>query len=373
MKKVISTILVLFGFGMLTVGYLVFQRYQQNPEQIFPYPYQFKASATPLKLDAPILIVGDRMGAYFAKFSSELSANISVNLSKPIKIQSIASQGRGIHRTLHELKSLVQWPQIVLYQGASEEFMEQKFDPKITSIIKKNFALYKDDRIETSIILFPWLSRFIYWPHQRIVLDESPQLLSEINEEAYFKLLDTELLLFEQQLIQLVNLSRDRGSLLILTTTPVNLDVPPKKSCSFTSTTELEIELDELDKLLSNNNPKAAYSISKKLIQKYSGNANLFFKHGLISSRIGLKDEAKNSFIQASAFDCSPWRSNGVYNSIIRKVAREHQVMLFDFANLVENDWNQGPTFFDDIYPQNLFYEKAMKQLGLVLKQMLKL
>ena len=123
MKKVISTILVLFGFGMLTVGYLVFQRYQQNPEQIFPYPYKFKAPATPLKLDAPILIVGDRMGAYFAKFSSELSANISVNLSKPIKIQSIASQGRGIHRTLHELKSLVQWPQIVLYQGASEEFM----------------------------------------------------------------------------------------------------------------------------------------------------------------------------------------------------------------------------------------------------------
>jgi hypothetical protein len=373
MKKVISTILVIIGFGMLTAGYFVFNRFNQNPEQIFPYPYRFESPAPALKLDAPILIVGDRMGAYLAKFSSELSANISINLSKPIKIQSIASQGRALHRSLHELKSLIQWPQILIYQGASEEFLEQKFDPKFSSIIKTNFDLYKDDRIETLIILYPWLSRFIYWPHPRIILRESPQLLTEVDEENYFKLLDTELLLFEQQLIQLVNLSRDRGSLLILTTTPINLEIAPKKSCSFTTPPELQQELSEVERLISANNPKAAYSLSNKLLKQFSGNADLYFKHGLISSRLGLIDEAKNSLIQATAFDCRPWRSSSVYNSIIHRVARNHQVMLFDFAKLVENDWNQGPTFFDDIYPQNLYYEKATKQLGLLLRQMLKL
>jgi hypothetical protein len=373
MKKVISTLLILLGLGMLTAGYFVYDRFGQNPEQIFPYPYQFQSASPALKLDAPILITGDRMGAYFAKYSSELSANISINLSKPIKIQSIASQGRALHRSLHELKSLIQWPQILIYQGASEELMEQKFDPQVSSIIKKNFELYKDDRIETLIMLFPWLSRLVYWPHPRIKLSDSPQLLSEVNEEEYFKLLDTELLLFEQQLIQLVNLSRNRGSMLILTTTPLNLDVAPRKSCTFTSPLELQIQLKELDDLMTANNPKGAYSLSQKLIKQYSGNADLLFKHGLISKRLGLIDEAKNSLIQATAFDCDPWRSNLVYNSIIRRVARNHQVTLFDFAKLVENQWNQGPTFFDDIYPQNLFYEKAMKQLGLLLRQILKL
>lgn len=373
MKKILQIFFTLLSLVVLTAGYLVFDRYRKNPQQIFPYPYEFKTQSPGIKLDAPILITGDRMGAYFAKFNADLASAISVNLAKPIKIQSLAKSGHGLHRTLHELTGLIQWPQILIYQGASEEFSEIKFHPQDTKIIKKNFDLYKDDRVETAVMLYPWLSRIIYWPHNRVSLDETPNLLVEVPEESYVARLETELLLFEQQLIQLVNLSKDRNTLLILTTTPLNFDIEPKKVCDFTTTIELEKELESLKELMSANNPKAAYAISSRLITQFSGNAQLFFMHGQIAKRLGKTDEAKNALLQSTAFDCRPWRASAVYNSIIRRVARNHQVILFDFAKLLENEYHQNITFFDEIYPQNLYYEQGMKQLGLVIKKILKL
>jgi hypothetical protein len=373
MKKVLSLLFMVVTAGLLTAGILVFKRFNANPEQIFPYPYEFASQAPLIKLDSPILITGDRMGAYFSKFSTELATTISVNLAKPIKIQSLAKNGHALHRTLHELRSLVQWPQIVIYQGASEEFQELKFVPENAAVIKKNFALYKDDRIETALILYPWLSRLIYEPHSRIKLEVAPTLLFEITEESYLARLETELLLFEQQLVQLVNLSKDRNTLLILTTTPLNLDIAPKKVCGFSSTIDIEKDLADINEQLTANNPKAAYASSSRLLAVNQGNAQLFFTHGQIANRLGLADEAKKSMLQATAYDCEPWRATEVYNSIIRRVARNHQVLLFDFSKLLENEWNKNITFFDELYPQNLYYDKGMKQLGMVIKQILKL
>jgi hypothetical protein len=373
LKKVLSLLALVILGGTLTAGFFVFDRYRQNPEQIVPYPYTFKEQAPGVKLDAPILITGDRMGVYFAKFQSELAATISQNLDRPIKIQSMAKNGFGIHRTLHELKALSQWPQILVYQGASEEFQEIKFEPSEIQKIKTNFARYNDDRIETALILYPWLSKIVYEPIKRVKLEAQPLLLDEITEADYLKRIETELLLFRQQLIELVNLSKDRNSLLILTTTPINIDISPKRICEFTSTIELEKAIADLRDLLKKNDPKTAYTQSSKLIKQYTGNALLFFIHGQISRRLGYLDEAKKSLLEASAYDCNPWRATEVFNSIIRKVAKDHQVIMFDFAKLVGNEWATNTTFFDEIYPQNLYYDQGMKQLGLVLKEILKL
>ncbi|MBA2405824.1 MAG: hypothetical protein H0V66_13695, partial [Bdellovibrionales bacterium] len=304
---------------------------------------------------------------------TELASAISVKLAKPIKIQSLAKNGYALHRTLHELRALVQWPQILIYQGASEEFNELKFNPENAAIIKKNFAIYKDDRVETALIIFPWLSRLIYEPHPRIKLEEAPVFLEEVTEENYIARLETELLLFEQQLIQLVHLSKDRNTLLILSTTPLNLDIAPKKVCEFAVTTDLEKDLMDINEQLNANNPKAAFASSSKLVQRYTGNAQLFFTHGQILNRLGKVEQAKKAMLQATAYDCNPWRATEVYNSIIRKVARNHQVILFDFSKQLENQWNKNTTFFDELYPQNLYYDQGMKQLGLVIKQILKL
>jgi tetratricopeptide (TPR) repeat protein len=358
---------------MVTAGILVYERFSKNPEQIVPYPYVFEKEAPSIALEAPILITGDRMGVYFAKFKEQLALSISVNLAKPIKIQSMAKNGNGIHRTIHELRSLQQWPQILIYQGGSEEFSESKFKMDDIHLVKENFNRYNDDRIGTMLILYPWLSRLVYEPIKRIALEEEPILNTSDEEAVYLNGLETELLLYEQQLIELATLSKDRNSLLILTTTPINLDILPRKVCEFTSNMEIDKEIFALRKVLKANDPKNAYSKSSKLVKKYAGNAELYYLHGQISKQIGKLDEAKSALRQASAYDCTPWRVTEIHNSIIRKVARKHQILLFDFASMVESSYTLNTTFFDELHPQNLYYDKGMEQLGLIIKSILKL
>lgn len=372
MKKVLSALLLATLGVLLTGGYFVWHRYKQNPLQIVPFPYVFQESAPATKLDAPILITGDRMGVYFSKFNAVLADTISSNLAKPIKIQSLAKNGYGLHRTLHDLKSLTQWPQILIYQGASEEYFESKFHLSEIKKIRENFNRYSDDRIETFMILYPELSRIVYEPIKRVELLPEPTQ-EEVTEEDYLKRLETEILLFEQQLIQLVQMSKDRNTLLILTTTPINLDEAPHKVCTFTTTTDIEAELLGLKDLLKENDPKSAYTKSSKLITQITGNSELLYLHGQIAKRLGNLDEAKNSLLEATAYDCDPWRVTEMHNSIIRKVARENQILLFDFSELVASDFGKNTTFFDEIHPQNLYYDKGMEQLGLVIKSILKL
>lgn len=372
MKKVLSTLLKLFVVVVLTAGFFVWRRYSQNPEQIIPFPYYFDQSSPAIDLDAPILIAGDRMGYYFNKFSPTLAETISKDLAKPIKIQSIAQPGLALHRTVHQLKSLKQWPQILIFQGGSEEFFEAKFSPSEIPLIRKNFAIYKNDQIETLLIIYPWLSRIIYEPIKRTKLGLLPEA-QILSEEDYLKKLETELLLFEQQLVEVVSLAKDRNSLLILTTTPINLDTSPKAVCTFTTTTDIEADILRLRQLLKENNPKEAFIKSSKLITQYSGNAELLYLHGQVARRLGQNEEAVKTLLSASAYDCRPWRATEIHNSIIRKVAREHQVLLFDFSRLLENDFTINTTFFDELYPQNLYYDRGMQQLGLVIKRILKL
>lgn len=359
--------------GILTVGFLAVKRYASNPEQIVPLPFRFLVPAPAIKLEAPILIIGDRMGNYFGRFKAELASVISSDLDRPIKIQSLAQDGQGLHRTLHQMRSINQWPQLLIYQGGSEEFGEKKFELSEIKKISVNFKRFKDERIETVLILYPWLSRLVYEPLKRVRLEETPVEFAVESQVEYLRRLDTELMLYEEQLIQLVNLSKDRSSLLILATTPINLDIPPRSVCEFATTTELETDIQQLRELLKANDPKGAYARSSKLVGLHSGNAGLYYIHGQISKRLGYLEEAKANLLSASAYDCDPWRTTEIQNAIIRKVASNRRVLLFDFARLVENDWTLNQTFFDELHPQNLYYDKGMQQLGLVIKNILKL
>lgn len=373
MKKTFKLIFITLVGALATAGFLIYLRYQQNPTQIVPFPYEFTTDAPQVKLDAPILIIGDRMGEYFGKFKEELAAVISANLAKPIKIQSMAKSGHALHRSLHELHSLTQWPQILIYQGGSEEFSESKFDLSEIKKIKTNFSRFSDDRLETLMILYPWLSRLIYEPVRRVKLSEIPERIDKITEKEYLKRLETELLLYEKQLLNLINQSKSRNTLLILSTTPINLDIPPKRVCEFTTSIDIETQILDLKKLLQDRNLKTAYSHSSKLVKQITGNPSIYYIHGQISQQLGLLDESISAFLEAGAYDCDPWRATEIHNSIIRKVAKEQQIILFDFAKMLNNEYTLNTTFLDEIYPQNLYYEKAMEQLGLVIRSILKL
>jgi hypothetical protein len=373
MKKLLSILGTVLFVAILSGGILVFDRWRKNPEQIVPYPYDFVEAAPAMKPDAPILIIGDRMGAYFGRFKAELAAKISQNLDNVIKIQSIATEGQGLHRTLHQLKSLEQWPQILIYQGGSEEFAESKFDPSEIKKISQNFRLYQDDRIQTFLILYPWISRILYTPIKRVHLPPKPILKNDLSEKEYLQKLETELLLYEEQLNQLVAMAKDRNSLLILTTTPINLDVPPKTVCSFSSNPEIDKAVSELQDLVKKEDWKTAWGTANKFTMMYPGNAMLFHLEGLIGKNLGKTREAVNSMLQASSYECTSWRATEVQNSLIRKVASSQQVILFDFSRMLEKEWTRNVTFFDEIHPQNIYYDKAMAQLGLAIRKILKL
>ncbi len=372
MKKILSGLLSLILLAIITGGIFVFIRYKKNPEQIVPYPYTFQSSYPEIPLEAPILITGDRMGVYFAKFSKNLANAISVNLENAIKVQSIAQKGHGIHRTLHQLRSLKQWPQILIYQGGSEEFSEIKFNLSEISKINTNFSRYSDDRIETMLILYPWLSKIVYEPIEQMVFNQEVKPF-EYEQKNYLRRLETELLLYRQHLIQLVAMARDRNTLLILSTTPINLDMAPKVICEFATTTSIEADILTLRDLIAAKNPKSAYALVSKLSAQNPTNAEILFLHGQVAKSLGKLSEAKSKFLESSAYDCLPWRVTELQNSIIRKVAQDHQIPLFDFAGLLEQNYDNGVTFFDEHYPQNIYYEQAMTQLGLVIQKILKL
>jgi hypothetical protein len=373
LKKVLSALFFGFVALLVTGGIFVYYRASKNPEQIFPLPYEFTSKTQTVGVTAPILITGDRMGAQFAKYIPDLATTISANLDNKIKIQSLAQPGHGLHRTIHQLEGLAQWPQIVIYQGGSEEYFEKSFELSEIKTIRTNFERYQDDRIQTALMLYPWLSRLVYEPLKRVKLEETPQQEPEVEEAEYLKRLEMEHLLFEQQLTRLAQMSKDRGSLLILSTTPINLDISPKRVCAFTTNLDIEKVIVELRELLADNNPKVAYTKASEAIKLYAGNSLLYYIHGQSAKRLGLRAEAMESLLRASAYDCDPWRATEVTNSIIRRVAESQQILLFDFALYTQKFWGQGPTFFDELYPQNLYYQRGSHQLGLVIKNILKL
>ena len=366
------------GLALLVVlggGYWLYLRLSGNPNGLVPLPYSFPPAAEVLALDAPVLIAGDRVGARFGLFKENLALGLSTGLSKPIKIQSIAKEGEGLHRTINKLKSLQKWPQVLIYHGGSEEFSETKFLTNQVRYIQRNFERYNNDRLLTAMMVWPFLSRLIYTPIRRVRMEEtaSPPPKTPLDDIEYQQRIEITYRLYEIELRQLVELSRQHKALLILTTTPVNIDIAPRKTCSNSTSVTIAKEVKAIRELIRQQDYKSAYTRSTTLKDGAIANAEVLYLHGQVSYRNGLKKEALEALKLAAAYDCLGWRANQVTNSIIRTVAQELRVTLFDFDAMVEQDWNTNVTFFDEIFAQDLYYERATQYLAAVLKRILKL
>ena len=362
--------------GILGVAFWANERIQANPDSVLPIPYVFPTLAEKIAVDSPLLIVGDRMAERFGLFKETLSLELSTGLSKPLKTGVLANPRAGLHRTLRSLESLDAWPKVMIYTGGSEEMAEETFRTSEISKIRRNFERYGDDRWRTLMMLWPESARLIYTPLVRQVLPDEVSLEDvnrEVSEGEYQARLELSYRLYEMELVRLVELARAKNVTLLFMTVPINLDVPPRLTCSNSQSEEISREMEAIRALIREQNYKAAYPRAQELAASTLANAEVFFLHGQISYRMGRLEEAKKSLHAAAAFDCRAWRSNQVTNNIIRKVADEQRVTLFDFADMVDADWRQNATFFNEIYPQDLYYERAAKALGAVLRRMLKL
>lgn len=321
--------------------------------------------------NAKILIVGDRLGEALSKYTPELIDELAKSFKYPPKIYNWSKPHEGLHRTLNKLKSLKKFPSIIIYHGASSELFEKTFEVADKEAIFKNFSLYDDEKIISLIITFPGLSKIIYKKMQYLELgpvkeyqNRLPSTSKILEKEVSFKL-------FDYELRELIDLVKDKKSNLILITTPLNLEVRPHEICSH-STTNGVIEMQqEIEELLKEGNFKKAYPMALALSNETFSNALSFYLLGQASMGLGDLAMARESFQKATVFDCTHWRGNAVYNSIMKSTAKKRQVTLIDFDQYMASALSRDGLFMDDIFPQNVFYQTMIAELKESLKKIL--
>ncbi|MEI8346326.1 MAG: hypothetical protein WCG27_02585 [Pseudomonadota bacterium] len=350
-------------------------KFSTNVATVRPYPYILSLSPlSPEEItaiqNADILIVGDRMGSYLKNFISDLVKPVSRGLQSPVKVYVLANEHEGLHRTVAKLSQLKKIPKVIIYHGGSEEFYEHRFSVEKKNVIFENFNFFQNDYVSSLITIFPPISRLIYQNPDYLYLGDLVALdqiqYTDIQKQVQIEI---GLLLYRFHLEDLYNLAKEHKSTLIMMTTPLNLEIAPKKICDNSTSPLIYNAQKKLEETLSSGQIKKSYLDLKKIKENTIGNARTFYLFGMAALRLGYITEAVESLQAASSFDCQTWRGNAVINNIIREIANNHHLMLFDFDDYMAQNLGQEGLFNDEIFPQNLFYQRGMGELATLIRK----
>jgi hypothetical protein len=368
LKKFILITLIIF---LILIGGVVFLL-SQKPVLITPFTYQLNEKVmTGLKEaeTSDLLIIGDRMGLYLNSFLGPLKDEIKTELKKDLRVYNWSREKEGLHRTINKIKSMKRLPPLIIYHGGSYEWFDKKFDYKEKNKILYNFEQFADEKIISSIITFPDLSRAIY---KKITLFPLGPLNNKekVIQESNFEMKEIEYLYYQEELRQLVDYIKQKKSNIILITTPINILVPPRESCPNTSSNTIVEIQQEIEGLIKEGNFKLAYNKATQLEKESLANARTYYLLGMTAKQNYELKIARNAFTKANVFDCYNWRSNSVFNSIIVKTANHFQAQVLDFETEITNAQLQDDSvFFDEIFPQNLYYNNLIKELTVSVKK----
>ncbi|RLA64171.1 MAG: hypothetical protein DRQ88_11325 [Epsilonproteobacteria bacterium] len=364
MKLFIKTLfLIIIAVG----GYLTYL-YGTKPTSIYPYPYILKSTEIKSLASmetADVLIIGDRMASHLKKINNELVKNASPGFSQDLKILNWGEKNEGLHRTIKKIKALKAVPQLMIYHGASEEFYEKKFYLEENKNLDANLKKYNDPKVLSSIISFPPLSKYFYSYERYILLEsklvknivELPVIKKQIQLEMGYKI-------FQGELDELISLSKEKRFKLFLITTPINLSIPPKETCTNSLSNSLAAEHRTLEKMIKAGQTKQAFNELKKIGETIPGNAHNYFLLGLSLKMMGKFQEARAILEQGTAFDCFAWRSNIVFNNIIRNTAYLQKIPLIDFDQIVNEHFGHKQLFEDEIFPLKELYSLLVNKLA---------
>lgn len=373
MKKLF---LITFALCIIAGSYLIHKRYTSNVNSVIPVPYVFKKELyqdIDLK-NVPIVIIGDRLAYKLGSFTNLMAQKISLNLSKKVKIYSLAQKGESLHRTLKKIKSLHKLPLITIYLGGSQEYYERKFSNNDIQIIQKNFDLYKDDRIKTLLMIYPHFSKFLYHNVSYQKFDKTiSEDLAKYTDIYIQKRNMINFRLYKEELHELFSYIKEKGSFLFAITQPFNYDIAPKKSCKGSIDEISAKSFKEAISLIKKKDLKKAYSVTKNLTLIANNNAKVHYIHGKVAKSLGKNNESLRSIEMSIALDCKNWRGNPVYNKILTEVANKNEVLVFDFDKFLLKESENNITFEDEIYPQNFYYEKLVGILSDRIRKLLKL
>jgi tetratricopeptide (TPR) repeat protein len=131
--------------------------------------------------------------------------------------------------------------------------------------------------------------------------------------------------------------------------------------------------MENIQKLKNAGDYKSLYNLLDQLIKSNPGNAALYYEMGLTLKNMNRPKEGINYIQFSMAYDCEVWRGGEIYNVIAKRVAESNEVFYYDFSQMLKDQWGKNELYYDELYPQNLYYEQTMTSLGEVLKQTLKI
>lgn len=378
LKKLFLLILGMFLF----TGIYYYNLYSKNRVNETPYTYSFtksyeenflKTHAEEIKnaQSATLLIIGDRMGESFSPFIDNLKMTLGPNFKSTTEnfAYNWSVPNEGLFRSLHKIKMLKKLPPVIVYMGASSELFEKRFDVKDKKNILHNFSIFDDENSISLILTFPWLSKIFNKPLTFFDLSEYREYKNTLPAQLKIEEKELAFKFFEYELQEMINYIHERKSNLILVTTPINLEVPPKETCPHASNDKIVLVQQEIANAIEEGAFKQAFPKAKELSEITFSNAHTYYLLGRSALGIGDLKTARESLLKASVFDCTNWRGNAVYNSIIKKLAARNLTQIVDFEQILTSQISQDGLYFDDIFPQNLFYHKLVSELGFSLKK----
>lgn len=378
LKKFLIFILLL----LVGASAYIYWGFSNKRTLITPYPYAFSESfdrefaqkhAQEIKEaeSTKILIVGDRMGESLTPYIKTLQEEFTGKVKTPPSIYNWSVEKEGLFRSIHKLKTLKRLPPIIIYFGASSELFEQKFNVENKTSILKNFKTFDDERLISLIITFPWLSKILYKSIQYFDLKGFQEYKRNLLPSLKLDEFELSFKIFEYEVKELIALAKDKRSTLILVTTPINLEVEPKEVCAHATMAEITALQQEIAQEIKEGYFKSALPKAQDLANTSFSNAYSYYLLGKAALGLGDLKTAREALLKASVFDCSVWRGNAVYNAIMKKEAAKNLVQVIDFDQYMTSQLSSEGLFFDEIFPQALFYQHMTKELGENLKKTL--
>lgn len=374
MAKTIKKILILFSILLIIlIGGLAYLL-SDKPVMITPFTYkvsEFIKVGLKEAEAADVLIIGDRMGLYLNNFTTPLVENLNKDLKRDLKIYNWAREKEGLHRTFYKIKKLKKLPPVIIYHGGSYEWFDKKFNETEKRKILFNFRQFENEKIISSIITFPDLSRIFYkkitmYP----ILNLDPK--QKVDQNSNYDAKELEYLYFKQELKEMVDYIKQNKSTIIMITTPLNLLIPPRETCAEATTNTIVEVQQEIEDQIKNGDFKNAYNSAKELEKESIANAKTQYLLGMTAKYNNEIVKAKDALSKSTVFDCYNWRGNSVFNSIILQTGIDYQTQVIDFeketsfANLQDEQ-----VYIDEIYPQNIYYNNLINELTIIVKKYL--
>ncbi len=371
MKKILLILAALFILAL----FLIYQiRIKQNTTSITPYPFHYPQNLyANTKITAPILIVGDSLAVRLASFKKRLSRKLSLGFERPIKIQSLATQGENIHRTVIKIKNLTKTPPVIIYLGNKDYNFEKLYASDSIENIKYNFQLYENETLRTLLMIFPSISRLVYRPINKLQLTQQIKPdETEYTDPIYQKRQEINFKLYQAALEEFFTFTKKQNSLVIPVTTPINLKIPPNKSC-YGSFSGDATEIQTLQSLVDKKDFKSAYQVSRQLVLLYPANAVIQYLYSQVLTKLNRHNEAQEHAQLAIAYDCHNDRPNPIYNVILKESAKNYKYNYLDFHQFLTDESINNPTFIDETYPQDFYMQSVIDKLASKIRKRLNL